>query len=65
MGERNELVLLPSPAKPKRKNPHTFNLRMPAELETRLKAAAVENCRSLNEEIVYRLMRSLDGWRQG
>lgn len=63
MSEKPKLVQLPKP-EPRRKNPHTFNLRMPDDLELRLKACAVENRRSLNEEIVYRLLQSLTSYRR-
>jgi predicted HicB family RNase H-like nuclease len=41
-----------------------FNLRMPLALKLRLIAAAKENGRSLNAEIIQRLKLSLDGWKQ-
>jgi len=41
-----------------------FNLRMADYLYERLKAAAKENHRSLNAEIVHRLQQSVSGWRQ-
>ena len=40
-----------------------FNLRLPEALKLRLQAVAKENGRSLNAEIVQRLLRSFDGWR--
>lgn len=39
-----------------------FNLRMPADLYRRLKQAAAENNRSMNQEIVYRLRQTLEGY---
>jgi len=39
-----------------------FNLRMPDTLKAQLQAAAKENGRSLNAEIVQRLLRSLQGY---
>jgi predicted HicB family RNase H-like nuclease len=41
-----------------------FNLRMPLEVKLALQRAAKENGRSLNAEIVWRLLRSLDGYRR-
>ena len=41
-----------------------FNLRLPESLRERLRAAAKENGRSLNAEIVYRLRVSLEGYRR-
>jgi hypothetical protein len=41
-----------------------FNLRLPPDVRKELERCARENERSLNAEIVYRLRRSLDGWRQ-
>lgn len=43
---------------------NAFNLRMPESLRLRLAAAAKENGRSLNAEIVQRLLRSLEGYRR-
>ena len=40
-----------------------LHVRLPDELKLRLAATAQENGRSLNAEIVYRLRKSLDGWR--
>jgi predicted HicB family RNase H-like nuclease len=40
-----------------------FNLRLPGDLKTRLHLEALKNGRSLNAEIVHRLMRSLDAGR--
>ena len=39
-----------------------FNLRIPSGLKTDLEIAALENGRSLNAEIVQRLLRSLQGY---
>jgi predicted HicB family RNase H-like nuclease len=39
-----------------------FNLRMPTELKLRLAAEAKTNGRSLNAEIVQRLLRSLESY---
>jgi predicted HicB family RNase H-like nuclease len=39
-----------------------FNLRMPRLLKRELSEAATLNCRSLNQEILYRLMRSLNDY---
>jgi len=41
-----------------------LSLRLPVELHERVKAAARESGRSVNAEIVWRLRRSFDGWRQ-
>ena len=41
-----------------------FNLRMPDDLKLRLKAEAEKNHRSLNSEIISRLHRSIEGYRQ-
>ena len=41
-----------------------FNLRMEPAMKIRLQAAAEENKRSLNSEIVWRLTQSLDGWKR-
>jgi predicted HicB family RNase H-like nuclease len=41
-----------------------FNLRLPLELKLRLQESARGNGRSLNAEIVYRLLRSLEGYRR-
>jgi hypothetical protein len=41
-----------------------FNLRMPASLRIRLQEAAAKNERSVNGEIVVRLLRSFEGWKQ-
>jgi predicted HicB family RNase H-like nuclease len=38
----------------------TLTLRVPAKLHRRLKAAAVDNGRSLNAEIVQRLVQSFE-----
>jgi predicted HicB family RNase H-like nuclease len=40
-----------------------FNLRLPNDLKVRLKLEALRNGRSLNAEIVHRLLRSLDAGR--
>lgn len=39
-------------------------LRLPAELHAQLKAAAARNERSLNAELIWRLRRSLESYRQ-
>jgi predicted HicB family RNase H-like nuclease len=39
----------------------TLTLRIPTKLHRHLKAVAVDNGRSLNAEIVQRLLRSLEG----
>lgn len=44
--------------------PPKFNLRLPEELRRRLDECANENNRSLNQEIINRLRRSLEGWKQ-
>ena len=41
-----------------------FNLRMPATLRDKLVIQARENGRSLNAEIVQRLLRSLETYRR-
>lgn len=41
-----------------------FNLRLPADLRAALERCARENERSLNAEIVWRLRRSVEGYRQ-
>jgi len=41
-----------------------FNLRLPAELRAALERCAQENQRSLNAEIIWRLRRSIDLYRQ-
>jgi predicted HicB family RNase H-like nuclease len=43
---------------------HTFNLRLPLDLWTMLCAAASENSRSVNGEIIQRLRRSFEGYRR-
>ena len=40
-----------------------LNLRLPGQLKTELHLAAIENGRSLNAEIVYRLRQSINGYR--
>ena len=54
LGPRQVVFRLPSHP------PQAFNLRMPVSLKLRLAAAAQENGRSLNQEIVQRLLRSLE-----
>jgi predicted HicB family RNase H-like nuclease len=39
-----------------------FNLRLPPGLKTNLEAAAMQNDRSLNAEIVHRLRASCEGY---
>jgi predicted HicB family RNase H-like nuclease len=41
-----------------------ITLRMPPELHAQLNAAKADSRRSLNEEIVYRLRQSLNGYRK-
>ena len=41
-----------------------YALRLPFGLKPRLEKAAAENERSLNSEIVYRLYKSLEGWKR-
>jgi len=41
-----------------------YALRLPPDLKLRLEAAADRNGRSLNSEIVQRLEKSVDGWKQ-
>jgi len=41
-----------------------FNLRMDLALYQRVKAEAVQNGRSMNQEIVQRLLRSFDQYRR-
>jgi predicted HicB family RNase H-like nuclease len=41
----------------------SYALRLPPELHLKLKAAAAENGRSLNGEIVYRLRSSFEAYR--
>jgi hypothetical protein len=41
-----------------------FNLRLPADLMATLRRCAADNGRSINAEIIWRLRRSLDGYRQ-
>jgi len=43
--------------------PHKFNLRLPPPLRAQLQAAAKANGRSLNAEIVQRLLASF-AWRR-
>jgi predicted transcriptional regulator len=41
-----------------------LNVRLPDDLRRRLDEAVKESGRSLNAEIVWRLRRSFDGWKQ-
>jgi hypothetical protein len=41
-----------------------FNLRMPEDLWDKLRDEAEGNNRSLNQEINYRLRKSLEGWKR-
>jgi predicted HicB family RNase H-like nuclease len=40
-----------------------FNLRMPDPLKARVREAARENKRSINSEIIYRLQRSFEAYK--
>jgi predicted HicB family RNase H-like nuclease len=41
-----------------------FNLRLPPLLKAQLEQSAKENERSLNQEIIWRLRASLEGYRR-
>ena len=41
-----------------------FSLRLDDSLYERLRQAAKDNHRSINAEVVYRLLRSLDGYQR-
>jgi len=45
---------------PDQSEPPSFHVRLPAALQKRLKIAAVESGRSMNAEIVARLLLSLE-----
>lgn len=42
----------------------TFNFRPPDDLWQQLRAAAKENGRSINSEIIQRLRQTFQGWKQ-
>ena len=52
------------PVVPKSRRYDTLKIRIPESVYAQLRIASADNHRSLNGEMVYRLQRSFEGWKQ-